>query len=65
MFHVLADQGFFNNHVEARRKIVSNIYGMIETQTLFDLLINLFQTEIRFVWCTLKSICMELAISRV
>ena len=35
MFHVLADQGFFNDHVEARRKIVSNIYGMIETQTLF------------------------------
>ena len=35
MFHVLADQSFFNDNFEARNLIVKNIYEMIEKQILF------------------------------
>ena len=35
MFHALADQSVFIDHLDARHKIVTNIYEMIENGTIF------------------------------
>ena len=35
LFHVLGDQGYFKDHLEARLQIVTNIYDMIEKEMIF------------------------------
>ena len=35
MFHVLSDQSFFKDHLDARNLIVNNIYEMIEKEIIF------------------------------